>query len=103
MQHNVRFPFEAKCNAARVDSPLRKGETVEVRSLAPEASCGSDLAVLVHWDGRHAAVPLSQLTPLHTDAATAEAIGEWCYWAALFDDGPKRQRPERNGHAASKR
>ena len=48
--------------AAKVVSPLRKGETVEARSLAPEDSCAHDMLVLIRWHGRNVAVPLSQLT-----------------------------------------
>ncbi len=36
LENKIRFPFQAKCVAAKVISPLLKGETVEVRRLAPE-------------------------------------------------------------------
>lgn len=78
----IHFPFRAKCIVAKVISPLRKGETVEVRRLAPEDSCSSDMLALITWQGRNVAVPLSQLTPVNTDESTAEAIADWHYWVA---------------------
>ena len=39
LENKIQFPFLARCMAAKVVSPLRKGETVDVRSLAPEDSC----------------------------------------------------------------
>jgi hypothetical protein len=63
LENKIQFPFSARCMAARVASPLRKGETVEVRS-------------------RNVAVPLSQLTSTDADESTVEAIGDWHYWLA---------------------
>jgi hypothetical protein len=63
-------------------SPLRKGETVEVRGLAPEDSCAHDMRVLIRWHDRNVAVPLSQLTAIDADETTAGAITDWHYWLA---------------------
>lgn len=82
LQGKIRFPFQAKCIVAKVVSPLLQGETVEVRRMAPEDACASDMLVLITWHGRNVAVPLSQLTPLEADKSTAEAIGDWHYWVA---------------------
>ncbi len=41
LENKVQFPFTARCIVSKAVSPLRKGETVEVRSLAPEDSCTS--------------------------------------------------------------
>jgi hypothetical protein len=38
LESKIRFPFQAKCLAAKAISPLRKGETVEVMRMAPDAS-----------------------------------------------------------------
>jgi Calcium binding len=57
----MRFPFQARCAVTRTVSPLRKGKTVEVRRMAPEEACSSDMLVLIRWQGRNPAVPLSQL------------------------------------------
>ena len=80
LEDKIRFPFRASCIASKVVSPLRKGETVEVRRMAPEEACLSDMPVLIRWQGRDWAVPLSQLTPLDADTSTAQAIADWLYW-----------------------
>jgi|ERR1700730_6692741 hypothetical protein len=78
----IRFPFQAKCIAPEVVSPLRKGETVEVQCMAPEDACAADMLVLIRWRGRTMAVPLSQLVAIDPDQSAAEAIGDWHYWVA---------------------
>ncbi len=82
LEDKIRFPFQAKCIVAKVVSPLIKEETVEVRCMAPEDACSSDMLVLIRWQGRKMAVPLSQLTALDADESTTEAIGDWHYWVA---------------------
>ena len=82
LENKIRFPFSAKCIVANLVSPLKKGETVEVRRLAPEDACSTDMLVLIRWQGRNMAVPLFQLAPLDPDESTAEAIGDWHYWVA---------------------
>jgi Calcium binding len=82
LDDKIRFPFQAKCIVAKVVSPLRKGETVELRRLAPEDSGSADMLVLIRWRGRNVAVPLSQLIPLEADESNAEAIAHWHYWVA---------------------
>jgi hypothetical protein len=62
LENKIQFPFSARCMAAKVVSPLRKGETVDVRGLAPEDSCAHDMIVLIRWHGHNVAVPLSQLS-----------------------------------------
>ena len=80
LEGKIRFPLQARCIAANMVSPLRTGETVEIRRMAPEGACSSDMLVLIHWTGRNLAIPLSQLTPLDADESTAEAIADWHYW-----------------------
>ena len=82
LESKISFPFQAKCLAAKVVSPLRKGETVEVVRMAPDEVCEHDMLVLVRWQGRNMAVPLAQLTAVDPDESTAEAIGDWHYWVA---------------------
>jgi hypothetical protein len=82
LENQLRFPFQAKCIVAKVVSPLRKGETVEVLRMTPEDACAADMLVLIRWQGRTMAVPLSQLIAVDTDDSTAEAIGDWHYWVA---------------------
>jgi len=82
LEGKIRFPFQARCIRAKTISPLLKGETVEVRRMAPEEACSGDILVLIQWHGRKVAVPLSQLVPLRADESTVEAIGDWHYWVA---------------------
>ena len=80
LESKLTFPYNARCIRSQVTSPLQKGETVEVRHLAKEEACKSDMLVQIHWQDRKMAVPLSQLVAIHPDASTAEAIGDWHYW-----------------------
>jgi len=82
LDDKIRFPFQAKCIGVKVVSPLRKGETVKVLRMAPEDACSADMLVLIRWQGRKMAVPMSQLTALDADQSTTEAIGDWHYWVA---------------------
>jgi Calcium binding len=82
LEDKVRFPFQAKCIVAKVVSPLLKGETVEVQGMAPEDACSADMLVLIRWQGRSMAVPLSQLLPIRGNKVTNEAIADWHYWVA---------------------
>lgn len=82
LDDKIRFPFQARCIAPKVVSPLRKGETVEVQGMAPEDACLADMLVLILWQDRTMAVPLSQLAGVNVDESTAEAIGDWHYWVA---------------------
>jgi hypothetical protein len=82
LEDKIRFPFQAKCIVAKAVSPLLKGETVEVQAMAPEEACSSDMLVLIKWQGRTMAVPLSQLLAIKRNKATDEAIADWHYWVA---------------------
>jgi len=82
LDDKIQFPFQATCIAPKIVSPLRKGETVEVQRMAPEDACAADMLVLIRWQGRIMAVPLSQLAAVNPDESTAEAIGDWHYWVA---------------------
>ncbi len=75
LDDKIRFPFPARCIAAKVVSPLRKGETVEVQRMAPEDACSADMLVLIRWHGRTMAVPLSQLVAINPDQSTRR--GHW--------------------------
>ena len=80
LENKIQFPFQAKCTVAKVISPLKKGETVEVRQLAHEDVCTHDILVIIRWQNRNMAAPLSQLDAIDPDESTAEAIGDWHYW-----------------------
>jgi Calcium binding len=72
LDDKIRFPFQAKCFTAKVVSPLRKGESVQVQSMAPEDACSAEMLVLIRWQGRTMAVPFSQLAVDPNDS-TAES------------------------------
>jgi hypothetical protein len=59
LEDKIRFPFQAKCIASKMISPLQRGESVEVRGMAPEDKCSGDMLVLIRWQRRTVAVPLS--------------------------------------------
>jgi hypothetical protein len=82
LEGKIGFPFRARCVAANVVSPLRKGEIVEVLRMAGENACEHDMLVQIRWQGRKMAIPLSQLEAIGADESTQEAIGDWHYWAA---------------------
>ncbi|HEY1580698.1 MAG TPA: calcium-binding protein [Terracidiphilus sp.] len=82
LENKICFPFQAKCVASKVVSPLRKGEIVEVRRLGPEVACANDMLVLIRWQGRNMAVPLCQLAAIDPDESTKKAIEDWHYWVA---------------------
>jgi hypothetical protein len=82
LEEKLRFPFQAQCIASRPTSPLRKGDSVEIRKMAPEHSCSGDMFVMTRWSNRQFAVPLSLLKPIGADESTAQAIGDWHYWIA---------------------
>ncbi|MDQ1472106.1 MAG: hypothetical protein QOJ99_3586 [Bryobacterales bacterium] len=80
LESKISFPFQARCIGSNAISPLRKGDLVEVSRLAPEEACATEMRVLIRWQGRKMAVPLSQLVALDPDESTDEAIGDWHYW-----------------------
>ncbi|MGH9437874.1 MAG: calcium-binding protein [Terriglobia bacterium] len=80
LENKVRFSFQARCLASTAVSPLRKGEIVEVRRVAPEDDWTSDMLVLIRWQKRSMALPLSQLAAIDPDESTEEAIDDWQYW-----------------------
>jgi hypothetical protein len=82
LENQLRFPFQARCSVSKVVSPLSKGETVQVLRMAPEEACSADMLVLIRWQGRTLAVPLSQLAAVKVDESTANALGDWHYWVS---------------------
>ena len=82
LENKLQFPFHAHCVASVPTSPLRKGDSVEIRKMAPEDSCASDMLVMTRWNNRNIAVPLSQLKAIDVDDSTIQAIDDWHYWIA---------------------
>ena len=82
LENKLQFPFQAQCIASVPTSPLRKGEAVQIREMAHEHSCASDMLVMTRSSNRNLAVPLSQLKPIGVDESTKQAIEDWHYWIA---------------------
>ena len=83
LEDKLRFPFRAKCMVARKISPLKKGEEVEVISLAPEDDCMRTMVVLIRFADRTLGVPLDQLEAVTGGKAAREAMADWRYWCAM--------------------
>lgn len=82
LEDKLSFPFWARCIAKRPISPLVKNEKVRVEGMAPEGECEKEMFVMVAWEKRKLAVPLSQLEPLEVDVPTRKAVEDWQYWVA---------------------
>ena len=83
LEEELAFPFKARCVTLRTLSPLKKGEEVEVMSMADSDDCMREMFVLVRFDGRKLGVPLSQLEPVAPKGETREAVQDWRYWVAM--------------------
>jgi hypothetical protein len=77
---NCKFPFKAKCVAARRISPLKVNDEVLVVGIAPDEECQREIFVDIQWDDRKLSVPLSQLEGVDTDKETQQVIEDWHYW-----------------------
>ena len=82
LEEKIHFPVHAQCIASVSTSPLRKGDSVDIRKMAPEDSCSTDMLVMTRWNNRNIAAPLSQLKPIGVDESTTQAIEDWHYWVA---------------------
>jgi Calcium binding len=80
LDNQLQVPFRARCRAERAVSPLRVGDEVEVTAMAPEGECGHEMFVMIGWERRGLAVPLSQLEGVNVDEETQRAIEDWRYW-----------------------
>jgi hypothetical protein len=83
LEGKLQFPFTATCIAERAVSPLHKGDEVEILGMAPEEECQHEMFVMMRWERRGLAIPLSQVKPISkTDKDTREAVADWLYWVA---------------------
>lgn len=80
LERTLQVPFRARCIRRRAVSPLRPGDEVDVMRMAPEEECEHEMFVLIRWERRKLAVPLSQLEGIKADRRTLQAIGDWHYW-----------------------
>ena len=71
LRNSLRPPVDAR------PGPTQNGQysAKEVRRMAPEDACSADMLVLVRWQGRKMAVPLSQLAA--TDPERIHCRGDW--------------------------
>lgn len=83
LEGKLEFPFKARCVVSRTISPVKKGEEVEVVSMAREDDCMHEMFVLIRFAGRKLGVPLSQLEVLDAGPETREAVEDWRYWVAM--------------------
>jgi hypothetical protein len=83
LEEKLAFPFKARCTAERSVSPLKKGEQVEVLTMAKEDDCMREMFVLIRFAGRKLGVPLSQLEVLAAKGETSDAVDDWRYWVAM--------------------
>jgi hypothetical protein len=74
LDDRLRFPFNARCVAQRLTSPLAVGEVVDVRGMSPQEECEHEMFVNIGWQDRLLAVPLSQLAGVGVDVGTKQAI-----------------------------
>jgi hypothetical protein len=83
LKDNLDFPFAAVCIAERAISPLHKGDEVEILGMAPEKECRHEMFVMMRWERRGLAIPLSQVRPIaKADEDTREAVADWHYWVS---------------------
>ena len=80
LEEALHFPFLTRCTAQRAISPLRVGDEVEVLRMAPMEECGHEIFVMTRWERDGLGVPLSQLSVIHADEQTQEAVEDWLYW-----------------------
>ncbi|MFH1715743.1 MAG: calcium-binding protein [Planctomycetota bacterium] len=81
LKDKLYFPFSARCIAERTISTLRKGDEVEILGMAPEEECQHEMFVVMRWEKRGLAIPLSQVRPIaEADEDTTEAVEDWHYW-----------------------
>src|SRR5450759_2348075 len=83
LEEKLAFPFKARCTAERSVSPLKKGEQVEVLTMAKEDDCMREMFVLIRFAGRKLGVPLSQLEVLAAKGETSDSVDDWRYWVAM--------------------
>ncbi len=84
LEDRLAFPFTTHCIAERSISPLRVGDEVDVLRMAPEDECMHEMFVVMRWEKKGLAVPLSQLKPIGaSDEDTQEAVSDWDYWVRM--------------------
>ncbi|MBI3937303.1 MAG: calcium-binding protein [Betaproteobacteria bacterium] len=83
LEGKLKFPFKGRCVFLRTVSPLKKGEEVEVLTMASEDDCMREMFVLIQFAGRKLGVPLAQLEVLEASRETRQVVDDWRYWVAM--------------------
>ena len=82
LQEKLQFPLAGKCRSIRSTSPLKKGQKLEVLSMAQEDDCMSEIMVTVKAGRSRIAVPLEQVGCESIDQDTCQGVADWHYWRA---------------------
>lgn len=80
LESQLEYPFITRCVEERIISVLLVGDEVDVVGIAPEEECMCEMFVLMPWERRDLAVPLSQLKVTHGEEETVRAVEDWRYW-----------------------
>ena len=79
LQDTIEGQARCRCSKTRSMSPLAVGEEVDIIEMAPLDDCMKEMFVVVSWNERKLAVPLSQLEPIDGDEKAIEMIEDWLY------------------------
>jgi len=83
LQDAIEGQARCRCSKTRSMSPLEVGEEVDIIEMAPLDDCMKEMFVVVSWNDRKLAVPLSQLEPIDGDEKAIEMIEDWLYWCLM--------------------
>ncbi|MCL2119179.1 MAG: calcium-binding protein [Planctomycetaceae bacterium] len=83
LQDTIEGQARCRCSKPRSMSPLEVGEEVDIIEMAPLDDCMKEMFVVVSWNERKLAVPLSQLEPIDGDEKAVEIIEDWLYWCLM--------------------
>jgi len=82
LESKISFPFQAKCLATKVVSPVRKGETVEVVRMGAGRSLRARHARLGSMAGAETGRSALSTHRCRSRRINPEAVGDWHYWVA---------------------
>ena len=83
LQDTIEGQVRCRCRETRSMSPLEVGEEVDIVEMAPLDDCMKEMFVVVSWNDRKLAVPLSQLEPIDGEDKAIEMIEDWLYWCLM--------------------
>jgi hypothetical protein len=80
LEEALKFPFLAECLTSNKALKLRRGQRLNVLSLASEDECASRILVVIEAAGCRSICPLSDLAPIGAGRATRQGMEDWSYW-----------------------